>query len=250
MDQQTRYQIEVRVVFFPLFICLDKSGFKIKFLPPFLTPQCRTELSRTPRVHRRASSMQCAPNAEAGHAEQGEELREGKQKTADRKDRSRGGCKEGNFQMKRQCARTEKATQRQREKHTKWKGLGKTYMERKRAWGKRPFARQNSEVLKKVFGSEAESRDRALAAGRRVAVPLLRLRGLHCPPQVSHQLWGDSKSDTGMGGHPADAVTCMQLLSVGRCSAPICPPGRAVPSAAHTGEEGGSTNGSCVPMSI
>lgn len=147
--------------------------------------------------------------------------------------------------MKRQCARTEKATQRQREKHTKWKGLGKTYMERKRAWGKRPFARQNSEVLKKVFGSEAESRnrDRALAAGQGVAVPLLGLRGLHCPPQVSHQLWGDSKSDTGMGGHPAAAV-CGEMLST------ICPHGRAVPSAAHTGEEGGSTNGSCVPMSI
>lgn len=154
--------------------------------------------------------------------------------------------------MKRQRARTEKATQRQREKHTKRKGLGKTYMERERAWGKRPFARQNSEVFKKVFGSEAESgkRDRALAAGRGVVVPLLGLGGLHCPPQVSHQLQGDSKSDTRMGGHPADAVTRMQLLSVGRCSAPICPHGRALPSTAHTGEEGGSTNGSRVPTSI
>lgn len=133
-------------------------------------------------------------------------------------------------------------------------------MERKRVdmWGKRVSAGQNSKVFNKSFGSEGESINsteaklwllsaltRLQLQDKGVVVPLHAgsawrcgwLGGLHRPHQVSHQLWEDRKSDTG-GGHPAgvgqgDAATYTQPSSAGRCSAPICLHGHAVPSAAH-----------------
>lgn len=51
-------------------------------------------------MHPREEQSHAHGAAEAGQGDQGEQLRKGNQKTAERKESSQGGCKEGKIQTK------------------------------------------------------------------------------------------------------------------------------------------------------
>lgn len=74
-------------------------------------------------------------------------MRKGNQKTAERKDSSQGGCKEGEIQTKTSVDVLRRQQRRGENTQNLGRGQGKIDMERKRGdvWGKRAFAGRNSE---------------------------------------------------------------------------------------------------------